>query len=91
MSRYKQLRETGYASRHARRQALVEGVEEEEAKQLAGGMRYDREQVGQAIVHMRQDIVLIIADIGELRRILLSIRLWLMATAALLGFIALAL
>lgn len=83
---YRTYRILGHSKRSARRQALVDSVIDDERDRLERGMTtYDRGQVRQAIVHGRQDIVLLIAQLEEVAGSLRSIRRWLIAAVALLA------
>lgn len=82
---YRIARSEGRDRRSAVRQAFVESVIEVDEVQREGGMDYTRQHVRQAIVHSRQDIVLIVAHLAEIGGLLGSLRRWLIVAVLLMA------
>jgi hypothetical protein len=87
---YEAARASGQSRREAKRSALQQAIIDAEREQLDKGFdEYGQEEVNQAIVHTRQDTVLVMAHLGEIADNTRSIRRWLIGIAVLLFLLVL--
>ena len=87
---YEAARALGQSQRRAKRWSLLQAVIDAEREQLDNGLdQYGQEQVNQAIVHARQDTVIVTAYLGEIAEDTRSIRRWLIGIAVLLFLLVL--
>lgn len=70
--------------------SLQRGVIEDELENLEKGLdQYNEEQKSQAIVHTRQDVVLLVSHVSALSRKMSKALFWLRAICLLLGLLVL--
>jgi hypothetical protein len=82
---YRMGRDFGLNKNQARRQAIIDACRDDERRQIEMGITYDGDEVRQAVVHSRQDIVLLSCQLDEVIGEARSIRRWLIALVILVG------
>jgi hypothetical protein len=87
---FKLYRSLGMTSESDMASALQRGVMADEAEHLDKGLDlYSEEQKTQAIVHTRQDIVLLVSYVSSISRKMNQAIFWLRAISLLLGLLVL--
>jgi len=87
---YEAARALGKSRREAKRWALQQATIDAEREQVEQGISdYDRQTVRQALVHTRQDTVLVIAFLSEISEAMRSVRRWLIGVTVLLLLVVL--